>query len=488
MKVVRSIVQGVRAEMGGRVLYFATTGATLVFLARFLDPGAYGLLFLALAILSVVQLFGDLAIPDSAARYVAEYDELDDERAGAVAVFALLAVMLSATVVSVLLALLHRPIASLFDTPGLGAALLAGGGLVVLRSLYRYFRKILQGFKAIRLSALVYGAEGVGRLVFVVALVGVGYGALGAVGGYTLGFAAAVAVGAVAAYRAVYSDLDLAFGTDADVREQVLGYAVPLIGTRGARIIDARLDTVAVGFFLGPVVVGYYTLSKQAVHLLQAPAASLGFSVGPWFGDQQATGNVGRIAEIYRSSLVYVLLLYIPVSAGLFLLARPTVLVVFGRGYLPAVEVLELLSVLVTLRAVEELTEDALDYLGRARERSIAKGATGAGTIGLIVLLVPVSGVVGVAVAKVLSHVVYVGTLLYIMQIEVGVTYRAVVPDVLSITGITGVMSVAVFLAAGFISGALTLVAVVAIGVGIWAVLSVYAGHLDAGSVASLME
>lgn len=488
MDVVRDIVRGLRAEIGGRVLYFATTGATLIFLARSLHPDAYGLLFLAMAILSVGQLFGDLAIPESAARYIAEYDELDTDRADAVMTFSFRVVLLTAAVVAALVVVFHGLIAGLFDAPSLDTLLLAGAGLIVCRAIYRYFRKILQGYKSVRLSALVYGTEGIGRLVFVVVFVLLGYGTLGAMGGYIFGFATAAIVGAVAFYRHVYPEIDLTAEADRDTRQRVLRYAVPLVGTRGAKMVDARLDTIALGFFLAPVVVGYYVLSKQAVHLLQAPAASLGFSVGPWFSDQKAAGDIDRIADIYLSSLVYVLLLYVPVTAGLFILARPTMLIVFGRGYLPAVDILQIVSFLVVLRAVEELSENALDYLGRAQARSITKGVTGTATIGLLVVLVPRIGVEGAAIAKVLTHAVYVVTLLYIMKTEIGVRYTSVVREMATIVAITGVMSTVVLLSTEFISGAVTLAVVVALGSSVWVVLTVFTGLVDAQTIGSLVK
>lgn len=486
MDVVRDIIRGFKAEIGGRILYFATTGAVLIFLARFLSPRTYGVVFLGFSLLSVGQLFGDLAIPASAAKYIAEYDQLDRERVGYIVALSFTAVVGTSILVGAVLFAFHKQIATLFDEPALGAVLLTGSIMILCRTLYKYFRKILQGFKHLGSSASVYGIEGVARLAFVVAFVLLGFGAVGAIGGYILGYVSAAVVGAVAFYRHIYPDVTIRLGGDPEIRARVLKYAIPLLGTRGAKVADNRIDTALVGFFLTPTAVGFYTLSKQAVHLLQAPASALGFSVGPWFGDQKAAGNVDRIGEIYTSSLAYMLLLYIPITAGLALLARHALLIVFGEAYVPATTLLQIFSTLAILQAIEEVSENALDYLGRARERSIGKGATAFVNLGIIVLLVPIVGVIGAAVAKVATHAIYVLTLLYIMYGEVNFSVREVGRKVGLILVVTGVMSAAVRFASRFISGILTLAAVITLGGAVWVTLSVSLGLLDAETITSL--
>lgn len=250
MGITRDIIQGFKAEVGGRIIYFGTTGVVLIFLARVLSPSAYGIIFLAFSLLSVGQLFGDLAIPTSAARYITEYEELEPDQVGFIVTFSFVAVLVAASLVSFLLALFHRQIAALFNEPQLGAVLLVGGGMILCRALYRYFRRILQGFKLLKSSAAVYGMEGVGRLVFVVVFVLLGFGTVGAIGGYALGYASAAILGFILFYWHVYPNLTLTLRGGRKVRKRILRYAIPLLGIRGARMVDNSFDTVLVGFFL----------------------------------------------------------------------------------------------------------------------------------------------------------------------------------------------------------------------------------------------
>jgi O-antigen/teichoic acid export membrane protein len=467
MSLVRQIADGFKAEIGGRILYFATTGAVLILLARLLDPGPYGVIFLAFSLLSVAQLGADLSMPESAARYIAEYDQIDPGEVGHIVTIAFLVVVAASTLVATLLAVFHRQIALLFDEPTLGPVLLVGGAFVFSRALYRYFRKILQGFKFIGSSATVYGIEGINRLICVIVFVPLlGLGAMGAISGYTLGYASAAVIGAAAFYRYGAKQIELGLRGSRTVRTSVLTYAVPLLTTQGAKVADNRLDTVLVGLLLSPAAVGFYTLGKQAVHLLQAPASALGFSAGPWYGDQKASGNVDRLATIYTTSLVHTLLLYLPIGAGMALLARPGLRIIFG----------------------EELSENALDYLGRARQRSIAKSTTAIANVAIIAVLIPVFGITGAAVAKVTTHTVYVGILLYIMHSEVSFGVGMIGRSVASIIVVTVAMSAIVFLATEYIYGPITLSVVILLGAVTWAGLSVYLGLVDIETARSVIK
>lgn len=485
MDVVRNIAEGFRAEIAGRLLYFATSGATLVFLAQFLQPDAYGLLFLAMSILSVGELLADFSMPNSAAKYITEFAEQDSEQLGPIVAFSFRFVLLTMSIVCVGVVLLHDRIAALYGDPSLGPLLLVGTALIFCRMFYHYFRKLLQGFKEIEWSAAVYAVEGVGRLAFVVAFVLLGFGVGGALAGYALGFGLAGLAGAIFFYRGIYPKLDLTQAIDPDKRRKLLRYAVPLSATNGAKMLDNTLDTILLGILLNPAAVGFYMLSRQAVHFLQAPASAVGFSVGPWFGDQKASGELDRVSSIYRFTLVHTLLFYVPAAAGLALLARPAISILFGESYLPATEVLQVMAVLAVLWSIEEVSDNALDYLGRARARSIARAGTSAAFLGLLVVLVPEYGVVGAAIAKVFGHAAYVVTTLYIMHTEVSVPLRRLTRQVTLILAITAIMSLVVFTSVGFVSGAVTLLGAVALGGVVWVVLAVSTGVADVQTINS---
>jgi O-antigen/teichoic acid export membrane protein len=244
-------------------------------------------------------------------------------------------------------------------------------------------------------------------------------------------------------------------------------------------ILDKRIDTLLVGFFLSPVEVGFYTLADRVVRFVEMPMSALGFTLSPMFGSEKASGNIERISRLYETALVNTLLLYIPAAAGIVLVADPLIRLVFGPAFSGAIIVLQVLGLYIILKAVTKLTDNGLNYLGRARDRAIFRAATAVLNVVLNVALLPVFGVAGAAVATLISYGLYTAANLYVVSLELELRSGVLVKQLVSISLITTAMSAVVFGLVGYISGWITLFLVVGTGGLIWGVLSVLTGLLE---------
>jgi O-antigen/teichoic acid export membrane protein len=197
------------------------------------------------------------------------------------------------------------------------------------------------------------------------------------------------------------------------------------------------------------------------------------------FGSEKAAGNISRISRIYEVSLVNTLLLYVPAAAGIVLVAEPMIRLVFGADYTGASVVLQVLSLYIVFKAVTKLTDNGLNYLGRARDRAIFRVITAVLNVVLNVVLIPVFGVAGAAIATVITYGMYTGANLYIVSLELELRPAYLLKQLLSIGLVTAAMSGVVFFLLGYISGWMTLLLVVGVGAAVWMVLSVATGLLD---------
>jgi len=210
-------------------------------------------------------------------------------------------------IVSTTLVVGHEQLAALLETPEAATLLLVGGVYLVFQSLNSYTQTVFQGFNQVELSAVVNVANNVTRVGFVVAFTVLGLGVVGAMMGYLVGAMLAAGVGIALLYRRFYVTYD-DDGGEKTLRNRMLRYSIPLTASTSASILDNRIDTVLVGFFLNPVAVSYYVLSKQISEFVLVPAGSLGFSVSPTYGEQKANDALEEAARIYESTLQYVLL------------------------------------------------------------------------------------------------------------------------------------------------------------------------------------
>ncbi|GAA0230382.1 flippase [Halobacterium noricense] len=465
--------------LGARTVHIAANGLLVVILTRFLlTPTEYGLLGSALAVFGVAGLFADLGTSKSAARYVTEYRERNPGQVPHVLRSALKYRLIAIVLVFVAFTVFTDTIARIANQPELAPLLVFGGAYIAMYSLSTFAVVVFQGYNRVTWSAITRATGSLSLVVFVVLGVVVLGGAVGAVVGYVLSYALATVVGLVVLYRRFYTTHAVGQREDG-LNRRLLRYSVPLTATQGANVLDKYIDTILVGGIAGATAAGYYHLAKTISAFVEAPASSLGFTISPTYGEQKAGNERDAAARLYETTFQHVLLLYVPAAAGLILVADPVVTQVFGSSYAAAIPVVQVFGVYTVLQAITLITSDALDYLGRARERAWAKGGTSAANFGLNLLLIPSLGAVGAALATVATHSVYVLVNLAVVHHELSLSIPRLLRHIGFVCAIALAMSAVVFASLQFVSGLVSLVAVVLLGGAVWAGLATASGLLD---------
>ena len=282
MSLADRIVAGFKVTMLGRVVHAAANGALLLVLARYLlEPAQYGLLYFAISVVGIAELFGTLGVPNATARYVNEYLERDETQVRYIIRWSLAIILVAAISVSVAVSLAGTQLAALLGRPAVGPLLTVGGLYIAGRSLVGYLKSVFQAFNRVDYSAGLSITNSVTRLVVTVGLVVSGYGVTGAMAGYVIGFFVAVVAGLVALYTQFYRSLPPTRQPESDLRGRIARYSVPTAATRASVVVDSKLDTVLVGILATPAAVAFYTLARQIADLCIAPAQSLGFTITP---------------------------------------------------------------------------------------------------------------------------------------------------------------------------------------------------------------
>ncbi|WP_435174389.1 oligosaccharide flippase family protein [Halorussus sp. AFM4] len=485
---LKRFARSFKAMLSARALHMAASGVLMVVLARvLLTKEQYGLLGSALAVMGVVQLFSDLGFAKAGARYITEYRETKPRQVPHVLRTAVGFRLATVLVVGGLFALLAPWVAGAVGQPEIGPLLALGAGYVAVHSFFTFSQVMFQGYNQITYSAAIRAIGSVGRLLLAVAFVVTVGGAVGALAGYIAGYGVGALVGIGLLYARCYRDADRDEAPEDGLVGRVVRYSVPLTATRGANILDKRVDTILVGYFMNPVAVGYYYLSKQIVGFVHSPAASLGFTLSPAYGEHKAEGETDHAASIYETTLKYILLLYVPAAAGMVIVAEPALRLIFGREWVDAAPVLQVFAGYVVLQAVSYVTGDALDFLGRARERALAKGGGSVANFLLNLLMIPAYGVAGAAAATVVTHAGVLAVTLRVIHAELDLSVGELVRHLLAVVAVTGAMSVAVIAVLAHVGGAVALVGAILAGVAVWAGLSVVSGLLDVQRVRTVL-
>ena len=471
----RSFLSGFRASLIAQLTRIAVNGLIIIMMTRyFFSPQEYGLLFLAVSIFGSALLFSSIGVPKSAARYVTEYKETAPGQVRNVVRTSFKVVLVMSLAVGSIVLLFRNVIAVAFSEPALGPLLAVGLFYIVFQSINTYLTTLFQGFNHITRSAILTICSNVGILCGILLLVRVGLGPIGALTGYVIGYGLGSLVGLGFLYWTLreYEERPIESG----LRRRLFEYSIPLMATNGANILYKRVDTLLIGFFLTPIAVGYYTLAKQFSDFIIAPADSFGFTISPAFGEHKANNESHQAARIYEMAFEHTILFYIPAATGLVLVAEPTIQFIFGADYLGAVPVIRVFAAFIVLQAIDKITNDGLDYLGRARQRAIVKTGTGVFNFSLNLFLIPVIGVVGAAISTVLSYSIMVALNVYLIHTELSLALSRLARSAALVGVITVCMAAFVVMLLPFVSSLVTLLAVVFAGGCIWGCLAFASG------------
>ncbi|WP_416841653.1 flippase [Haloferax sp. DFSO52] len=464
-------------------------GLLIILLTRFfLTAEEYGLLYFAISILSVALLFANLGLAKSAARYLAEYRRTQPGQVPNILWSTLKYNLVTILVVCAAVVVFSEPVGRLLNEPRVAPLLVAGVGYIAFSSLKTFLSLTFQGLNSVDWSAKTDIVANVTLVVFIVGFLLLGLGPLGAILGYTVGFVLAVIVGFVILYVKFYRPLDEGAPMESGLSRRILRYSIPLTVTRGAVMLDSRVDAILVGYFLNPVAVGYYMLGKQITDFVIAPATTIGFSVSPTYGEQKVTNKLERAANLYETTFEYVVTLYIPAAVGMAILAEPAVRLIFGAEYLGAVPIVQVFSLYVLLRAIDKITNDSLDFIGRAGARAYAKSATAIANFALNIALIPTLGVVGAALATVITYTFLVVFEVYLIYTEFSLSLTRLARTTAIVCLVTLGMALPVLAFEPFISGLVTLGAAVVLGIVMWSVLVSVSGLLSFRRVVGMLR
>lgn len=472
-----SLLSRFKASLTGQVISGISGGLLTVGLARLLTNEEYGILFLALAVLSIFKIAGRMGFAKSAARYVTDYRETEPAQLRNIIRISATYNAISVIFAVVLLVFTAPLVATLLDEPELTPYLLLGSLYLVTNTATFYIRFVLQGFEHIAASSYIHGGTNLIKLIAVIGFVVLGFGALGAFGGYILSYAVTSVVGGVY-FLNLLSKYDRDVSPETDLRTRILQYNFPLTLTDTADTLDKQIDTVFIGFFLTPVAVSFYVIAKQIERFLEIPATALGFTVAPSYSSSVAAGKSEEATRLYRISVERMFLLYSPIAVGLWLVADPMVPLVFGENYAPAVPVVQLFAVYLLLRAFVSVTDNGLDYLGRAKARSITIAASAIVNIVLNIVLIQLYGIIGAALATLTAQLLYASVNAYLIVNELSIDLYAIGTRVMKFGGLSLLMVPPVLLIASLSDGWTGLLSMIIIGASTWGLVGYCFGML----------
>lgn len=405
----------------------------------------------------------DLGVGQAATKAIAEHASLDehDARKRAVGTAIALFVALGIGFGALFLLLGYPLLPHLFRTPSairgqLRAAIVFFSAQVVFDLATQAPQSALEGLQRLDLSRL---DDALRRTVTAVAV------CTAAVVSGNLATVAAASL--VASIAGTLLSFGLLWMTDhhplgrpsARVARGLAGYGFRIGALNGIGVVFRTMNRLIVGAILGPAAVALVEVASQVqsgAGALLSASSYPAFSAAPWLSSR---GDHERVRELVLRATRYSLLVTVPLTAALMTLARPLVRVWVGSAYRDATGLVVIALLYVLLAAPLAVASNVLQGVGLAGKVLRATGLALAVNLVLSLVLVHVTGVVGVFQATVLSMIVLVPLLAAVvrthLQVPVGALLRhAILPALPPAAVVAGVCAVAQLL---FGSGELAL-------------------------------
>jgi PST family polysaccharide transporter len=345
-RAVKGIAWSALENWGNQAIYFIL----FLILARLLQPEVFGLVSLAGVYISFMMVFADQGISDALVqRQKLEPEHLDTAFWTNLGVSTLLTVFCFAAAESV---------ANWFKQPQLTpiihwlslSFLLSGFSTVQQSLLRRQF-----AFRALAVRSLL--AISIGGIVGVI-MAYMGWGVWSLVGQQL--------VGRLVTVLALWwvSDWRPGFKISTKHFREMFSFSINMLGNNLLSFFSIRSDDFLIGYFLGPVALGYYTVAyRLLVAITQMLSATIRQVALPIFSRLQQ--ETEQLHQAFFKATQLSSLIAFPISVGLVTLAPELVQSLFGVQWLPSILVMQILAFSGVTSTVSTLSGIVLVAMGK---------------------------------------------------------------------------------------------------------------------------
>lgn len=361
-----------------------------------LPPDQYGILGVAISLMSILSLFVASAFPSTVAKFLSEDNEnitkhrvFKSSLAGNLIIALLISFIFYALYGSGIIHLgsSYRPFVLLIIV-GLVFSSIGGVYTSALQGMFR-FKKY--GFVSI-ISILF-------KLVFAILLVSLGLGAIGAFSGIIIGTIAGLILAVIFGSDFKY------WKTQGWADKKIYSFAFPMFFGTFFMTLLMNLDILGVKILsenvLSDTLTGYY---RSALILAELPVFAVGALMGamfPYISKYSSNNN-----NYSNKTLKYAVLIICPVSIALFAIPSSMIGLVFPPSYSAAADALGLLSVGMGLFVVITALTGIFQAMHHPRIPVIILMLAIVADIIALVILVPKYGILGAAASTTIACII----------------------------------------------------------------------------------
>ena len=423
-----------------------------IYFAHTLGPAPLGAYFLFLAYFGILNLVGDGGFGGAAVKRISEGTEADEYFSA----FVFIRIVLLAVSVTALIC------AESFLKDVTSSGVFFWLLLALIVSVFSSISGVgVYGAGKVGVSQISGIVDAIIRTLFQIIAVFLGFGVAGLTGGFVGGLIA----GGLLNFR--YLDLGLVRFRLSHLKN-LSGFSFWIFLTASGSVVFSYADTILIGFFMSNADVGIYRTAFQLTSV--ATFATLAFhtvlypKISNW-------GTQGQIAEIENSlarAWTYSLFLAIPTCIGGWILGDKLLYYLYGASFVEGAPALFFLLVVQIVNVFTFLGTMSLTALNRPKDAFQVTVIASIANILLDIVLIPVLGITGAAVATLIAITFNAIGALVLLSRVISVKFEyGPVKNIISAAGLMGIFLVCIHFLLP-LTHVIVVVAVVILGVAIY--------------------
>ncbi len=386
-----------------------------VILTRLLGIDNYGLYTLAMAPSVMINLFRDWGVNSAVTKHVASLRaEGKDAETCDIVVAGITFEVATGVTLSLLSFLLAGFFASVLNRPEIYPYMSIMSIAILSGSLLTAAQSSFIGYERMKLNSFTIICQAIVKTAVGPVLVLLGYGILGAVVGYTLGFITAGLIGIATLYLIIYRPLAKCRTAERSISKTLkpmLRYGIPLSISSILLGILTQFNALMMGIYLpntktGNSLIGNYGAAVNFSVLLTFFTIPIGTVLFPAFAKLNSKNEHELLKTVFASSVKYTAILLMPATMVVMALSTPIVNTLFGEQYASAPFFLTLYVITNLFAVVGNLSLGSfLTGLGETKvpmKQAILNVSIG---LPLAVLLIPPFKVLGVIIGTLVSGI-----------------------------------------------------------------------------------
>jgi len=318
-----------------------TMAVGTIILTRLLSRAEYGLYSVALIPSLMINLFRDWGVNFAITRYVAHYrTEKKEKDIRDIIAAGLIFEISTGLALSILSVFIAGFIAStIFHRPESAPLISIVSITIFSGSLLTAAQSSFVGFERMEFNSLTLICQAVIKSVLAPLLVLLGFGALGAVLGYTLSFLVAGTVGSTILYLLLFRNLK---GTKTNRSEtsktlkNMLHYGVPLSISSILGGFLVQFYGFMMAFYCSDIMIGEYRVATNFAVILTFFTFPISTVLFPAFAKLDSQNEPQLLKMVFTSSVKYTAMLLVPATAAIMVLSKPMINTLFGEKWVYA--------------------------------------------------------------------------------------------------------------------------------------------------------